>query len=370
MAPGLAELKEDKTPKYEDGALVAQVDTRNMENGPVVIRLTDEELKSGQTKWDTIQEALRYYHRDGFLVLENAIPDEIIDKIYDQMCKDNEKFLTLPNRRWNMNESIKNISQRPPMTKEFMPQDNPANKHLMRILQYLLGPKPELRFINSNVAVGGGTTRQATHGDVYHSFPDYQFGIVVNIYLQDTSPENSVTELWLGTHEHAKRDQHITGLSWINKEYMEERAKIRPPIYPFLRKGSVCIRDLRLWHAGMPNHTDKCRIMLALDYFAKWYRSPMDAKLPIANKPIMEQWENISLDGIEWMEGEVDHLTLPFFLNMTQDPEEYRLHTERGTQDRRARETGKYEYESSRTEVKAGENYWVPPSSTVTAVRN
>lgn len=365
MAPVAAESRlAVSEAKYDDGAIIPQVELCNVDMGPVVVRLSDDELKTGETRWDFIQEALRYYHRDGFVVLENAIPEDIVDHIYQQMCKDNERFVAMPNRRWNMGQTTGNISQRPPMTAEFMPQDIYANKHLMRVLQYVLGPKPELRFINSNVAVGGGTTRQATHADVYHAFPDNQFGIVVNIYLQDTSPENGVTELWLGTHEHARRDQHVPGMSWIKKEYMDERAKVRPPLFPHLKKGSICIRDLRLWHAGMPNYTDKCRIMLALDYFSQWYQCPMNAQLPVAMKPIMEQWENISLAGIDWLEGDVDHLTVPFFLNMTQDPEEYRIHTEKGTQDRSARETGKYDYERSRKDIKAGENFWVPPTVT------
>lgn len=42
--------------------------------------------------------------------------------------------------------------------------------------------------------------------------------------------------------------------------------KIRPPVQPVVERGDIMIRDLRLWHAGMPNSSDKHRIMLGLGY--------------------------------------------------------------------------------------------------------
>lgn len=41
---------------------------------------------------------------------------------------------------------------------------------------------------------------------------------------------------------------------------------MRPPVQPELRRGDIMIRDLRLWHAGMPNSSDEHRIMLGLGY--------------------------------------------------------------------------------------------------------
>lgn len=41
---------------------------------------------------------------------------------------------------------------------------------------------------------------------------------------------------------------------------------MRPPVQPVVKKGDILIRDLRLWHAGMPNETDKERIMIAIGY--------------------------------------------------------------------------------------------------------
>jgi len=54
--------------------------------------------------------------------------------------------------------------------------------------------------------------------------------------------------------------------TFVLPEVVEERRKIRPPIQPTCDKGDIILRDLRTWHAGMPNESDEYRIMLALGY--------------------------------------------------------------------------------------------------------
>jgi hypothetical protein len=49
-------------------------------------------------------------------------------------------------------------------------------------------------------------------------------------------------------------------------DVVKSRRKIRPPIQPVCGKGDVMLRDLRTWHAGMPNESDDYRIMIALGY--------------------------------------------------------------------------------------------------------
>jgi hypothetical protein len=94
----------------------------------------------------------------------------------------------------------------------------------------------------------------------------------------------------------------------------------------------------------MPNKGEHHRIMLAIDYFAAWYQCPMKLKLPLAAKVEIDRW-GISTAGVDWVEGEVDYLNSPFYLNMTQDPEMYIRQTEKGVEDWRARLTGVYEFD-------------------------
>jgi hypothetical protein len=49
-------------------------------------------------------------------------------------------------------------------------------------------------------------------------------------------------------------------------EVVEARRLVRPPTQPSCEKGDIMLRDLRTWHAGMPNESEDYRIMLALGY--------------------------------------------------------------------------------------------------------
>jgi hypothetical protein len=94
--------------------------------------------------------------------------------------------------------------------------------------------------------------------DRYHlNFP---LAVVVNVFLVDVGPENGATELWLGTHHQGVRgltkSDHVEE-PFINEEALEERRKICPPIREFVPKGSIMLRDMRLWHCGV-------RIMILL----------------------------------------------------------------------------------------------------------
>lgn len=345
-------------PKYVEGALIAGV--QRYGDNPVVIRLTDEELHSGRTRSDTIQECLKYFHKDGLVVLENAIDEGLVDRLYDRIVQDNKEYLQKKHLHWNQGASTGNVSQMPPLTPEWLDRDFYANPHMIRVVENLLGPKPELRFINSNVACPGGTSRQAVHSDVSHAYPDIPFGLVMNIYLQDSDAENGVTEIWCGTHNAYPRGQQQVSpdRGWIKKDHLQERAKVKPPVQPKLKKGSICFRDLRLWHAGMPNKSPRHRIMLAIDYFARWYQCPMTIKLPLSMKDQIErEWKGISTAGVEWVEEELNSLDEAFFLNMTQDPSQYLLQTEKGFQDAKGRETGKYMFDTVKV---TDQNYWTP----------
>jgi hypothetical protein len=165
-------------------------------------------------------------------------------------------------------------------------------------------------------------------------------------------------QVWAGTHNaYEKDDQQATKESgWIKKEYIQKQAKVKPPVQPKIKKGSICFRDLRLWHAGMPNKSDHHRIMLAIDYFAAWYQCPMRLTLPLSVKAEIDQW-GISTVGVDWVDGEVDYLNLPFYLNMTQDPEMYIKQTEKGVEDWRARLTGVYEFDKG---VATEQNWYTP----------
>jgi len=123
-----------------EGALIADVDKHG--DNPVVIRLTDEERLSGKTKPETIQEILKYFHSDGFVVLENAIDEHLVDRLYNRMVQDNAVYVKKPQMRWNQGVDTGNTSQIPPLTPDWLHRDFYANPHMIRVVENILGPRP------------------------------------------------------------------------------------------------------------------------------------------------------------------------------------------------------------------------------------
>lgn len=111
--------------------------------------------------------------------------------------------------------------------------------------------------------------RQPVHSDADFAHPNHPFALVFNVGLVDMEPQNGSTEVWLGTHLNASlQDQegaHGERASGrIKKDLLEARRIVSPPIQPTIPKGSIVVRDLRLWHAGMPNLSNEIRVMLAM----------------------------------------------------------------------------------------------------------
>ena len=78
---------------------------------------------------------------------------------------------------------------------------------------------------------------------------DYAWGSTSAIpALFDTvESKTPVAELWLGTQNTNIDDHRELGEPMIAESKLEARRKVRGPIYPRIKKGSIVLRDLRLW---------------------------------------------------------------------------------------------------------------------------
>lgn len=139
----------------------------------------------------------------------------------------------------------------------------------------MLGPKPKWTFCSGNTALppveGTKPQRQPVHEDADFSYPTHPFALVINVPLAKLTPENGSTEIWLGTHTNELSGLHVQdgahgerASGRIKQHLLETRRGRNGHVQPVIEKGSIVIRDLRFWHAGMPNWTDEVRVMLAM----------------------------------------------------------------------------------------------------------
>jgi hypothetical protein len=82
---------------------------------------------------------------------------------------------------------------------------------------------------------------------------------VVNIPLIPFTLENGATEVWPGTH-------WIVDDCEADGAKLEERACFFPSQRTVLPVGAIVVRDLRMWHRGVPNPGTELRTMMAIVY--------------------------------------------------------------------------------------------------------
>ena len=275
------------------------------------IFIPEEIRQSGKATNELVAEGVAFLHRDGIVVLENAIDSGHIDALNTLLSKEALELAADPNHHFNFGKETQNMDQAPPPRKNLMFKDIWCNPFAAAVLAGILGPRPVVHYANGNTALRA-TGRQPVHSDSEFAHPNFPFAMVVNINLVDTSAENGATEFWPGTHHCSTMDDHVVAengerLLDIKKEYVEARRKHSPPVQAKTKKGSLIIRDLRLWHAGMPNRTDEPRVMLAFVVQPAWYQGRSNVKLPNSVRCVVQSWSDELQFDAEWTEEEVDH---------------------------------------------------------------
>ncbi|KAI1499572.1 hypothetical protein F5X99DRAFT_389385 [Biscogniauxia marginata] len=272
-----------------------------------MIELKPEELSAKKMGSHNLQAAIEALHRDGLVVLKNAVNVEHLDKLNDRMVPEAKMLYARPSTHRNFGDATGNIQQEPVLEEGYVFEDVLTNPWATDVIQCMLGPSPRLRFYSANTAFKAAG-RQPPHIDVGFDFPRVPFGYCVNVNLVDTSPDNGATEVWLGSHADTDRGDLDPAHrhKQIRAELQEARRRIRPPVQPGLPKGCLVIRDFRLWHAGMPNRTDEPRVMLVSVQFLHWYRSDLRMKLPSSVRDKID-WGDL-VPCVDWMPEGYDYL--------------------------------------------------------------
>ncbi|CRG90186.1 hypothetical protein PISL3812_07229 [Talaromyces islandicus] len=285
--------------------------TARIQDDLTIIHLSASELSTKQLSSHNLQAAVEALHRDGILVLENAVCATHLDKLNARMVPEAQALYSKSSTHRNFGAATGNIQQEPVLEEGYVFDDILANPFAVAVVECMLGPRPALRFHSANTAFKA-TARQPPHIDVGFDFPQVPFGFCVNVNLVDSSPENGATEVWPGTHTTTTNQVLEQDSLSIKKDLIDARRKIRPPVQPSLPKGSLIIRDFRLWHAGMPNQTDDPRVMIVTVLFPKWYRSKLQIVLPESIKGKIN-WGSVDPkvnwvpDGYDYLQGAHDH---------------------------------------------------------------
>lgn len=275
----------------------------------IEIFLTDEEKAQGHYNEASLNEAVQALKVDGIVVLRDVIDPEHVAVLRERVMDDVDKFVNRPNAPFNWNRG--NLQQDPPPFPPYLFRDILANDLVIQVNRELLGPGMFNAFYSGNTAMPS-ENRQPVHADTGQLWPNLEvptppYALVVNFGLVDMSPENGSTEIWPGTHT----DPTVllqSGDIEVPLDVLEARRAVSPPFQPTVPIGSVVIRDIRLWHAGMPNRTQTPRPMMAMIHFVGWWPGGT-FKLDRSAEELLKHPH--LTQRAEYVDGPIDYISTP-----------------------------------------------------------
>ena len=245
------------------------------------VNITSAELQSGQISAEHLKTATNALREDGYVILKDIIETAHLDLLRTKMLEDVAPILAREDAPFNFVSG--NVQQDPPPFPPYLFRDVLVNEMVIAVTKEILGRGMKNAFYSGNTNLPG-SSEQPVHTDsgnlwanLDHPHPAYAF--VVNIPVVSMDEVNGSPEIWPGTHLDKTIHIHMESIK-IPQELLDQRRLICPPLQPKVYLGSVLIRDIRLWHRGMKNHSDQPRPMIALIHHPYWW--PLGSVMPFA----------------------------------------------------------------------------------------
>lgn len=233
--------------------------------------LSPQERSSGRLDAGTLERACNHVALNGFVLLENAISTEVVDQVHnDWIALANDLLSNDPNKTSvGTNEFRKNrIRMDIPFRHPYIDAQFVANPFVVPIVERILGEDCRLFYYSADAPMPG-SDYQVVHGDYASFFPESDIvlppaGLAVNFPLVDVTENNGPMEIWPNSHRMSEK-------TFAAKATLQEAAGHITPARMLTPKGSILIRDVRMWHRGTPNNSNQMRPNLALVYGRSWW---------------------------------------------------------------------------------------------------
>lgn len=275
----------------------------------IALDITPEEVKGRTMRAEHLRAAVEAVYADGLVVLNGVVDLAHLDALRDRMLEDLEALKRRKDAPFNWNRG--NIQQDPPPFPPYLFRDVLLNDAVVAVTKAVLGPGLTNSLYSGNTALPS-RERQPVHADSGQLWPHLKVAhpphrLVVNAPVVDVTPENGSTEVWPGTH--LDTTVSVQDDIKVPVEAVERRRAVAPPFQPDIRRGSVLIRDIRLWHAGMPNLTDQPRPMIAMIHNASWLKLKKPLLFPVGTEAFFQ--DSDLLTHARFVEGAIDYIHAP-----------------------------------------------------------
>ena len=260
---------------------------------------------------DETGRAAEAIHEHGCVILVGAIPKEPLAELRRRMDRDTHDLLRFCTVIGGNPRQRGHLQQGPPPFADYVFPEVAMNPAVNAVARAVYGGPARLTFYNGNTNCPG-SVRQHLHMDGRHSTkPDEPVapttGMVVNIPPGPADETNGAIELWPGSHRLGVYENH----NGVPARMEEERRAVRGPANPRTQPGDVLLRDVRVWHRGVPNPSKRPRHMIALILSKPSGESPYRLKF---GKGCESALEGRDADAnAEYLHGPIDYLFDPSY---------------------------------------------------------
>ena len=240
----------------------------------IELTITEKERAHGHLEDARLAMAVRAVREEGFVVLHDAIDPAHIATLRERMLADAAKIAALDQVPYQFKTG--HLQQDPPPFPPYLYRDVLVNAFAIDVTHALLGDGVKNAFYSGNCCLPNDN-RQPLHGDIGHLWNGLQkahpaHALLLNVPVVDMTAENGSTELWPGTHLNTTHTMSNGDIKIPDEVIESVRAQVQP-LQPSVPAGSLLVRDMRLWHCGMPNYTKTARPMIAMIHWPHWYRT-------------------------------------------------------------------------------------------------
>ncbi|GGG19255.1 phytanoyl-CoA dioxygenase family protein [Paenibacillus abyssi] len=254
------------------------------------MKLSPEELKNGRLDPETVESAVEQVRLNGYVLFEGVLDSEQVEKMRSAFMNalDEATNRSPESTEVNTTEFRKNrVRMDLPFDEPFIDPSVITSPFVLPVVEKLIGADCACIYLSADAPLPG-SDYQVVHSDQTPFFPESTVslppaGIVLNIPLVDVTEENGPMEAFPGGN-------HLMPENRNHPKYIEEAASHLTPVRMTMPKGSLLIRDLRMWHRGTPNNSDHVRPNVAIIYARPWWRGGYQETLGISR----EKFEGLS----------------------------------------------------------------------------
>ena len=225
---------------------------------------------------ETLTDAqIAFYRDNGYLVLENRVPEDIIAAIHAEIARFEEeaKGLTASNDRLDLEDShrpdaprlrrIKLPHRISPVMADLMRSD-----HILAPVRDLIGPDLRLHTTKLNMKSAGYGAAIEWHQD-FAFYPHTNDDVLaVGVILDDMAEENGPLMVFPGSHKGPVFDHHVGGIFAGAMDLAAAGLDLADAVRLEGPAGSISLHHGRIVHGSAMNTSDRDRRLLFYEVMA------------------------------------------------------------------------------------------------------